>query len=154
MISEQRFNTRLNNQWDNANGYNMISILVWIYGQDLRNHYIHMIRIEVEVIKRIGQAKVNKIWGIVNWLTILLSVHICFYENQNWAWLILTVISRRNSSKVHNTEEMILSMDAQYDVTQEWLDRVKIARKGIRGTKRRWRPSDGLWIELPWQRWR
>jgi hypothetical protein len=66
--SEQRFNTRLNNQWDNANGYNMISILVWIYGQDLRNHYIHMIRIEDEVIKRIGQAKVNKIWGIVNWL--------------------------------------------------------------------------------------
>jgi hypothetical protein len=31
---------------------------------------------------------------------------------------------------------MILSMDAQYDVTQEeWLDRVKIARKGLRGTK-------------------
>jgi len=29
-------------------------------------------------------------------------------------------------------------------VTQEWLDRVKIARKGLRGTKRRWRPSDGL----------
>jgi hypothetical protein len=27
-------------------------------------------------------------------------------------------------------------MDAQYDVTQEWLDRVKIARKGLRGTKR------------------
>jgi hypothetical protein len=32
-----------------------------IYGQDLRNHCIDMIRIEVEVIKRIGQAKVNKI---------------------------------------------------------------------------------------------
>jgi hypothetical protein len=32
---------------------------------------------------------------------------------------------------------MILSMDAQYDVTQEWLDRVKIARKRLRGTKRR-----------------
>jgi hypothetical protein len=28
-------------------------------------------------------------------------------------------------------EEMILSMDAQYDVTQEWLDMVKIARKGL-----------------------
>jgi hypothetical protein len=66
--SEQRFNTRLNNQWHNANGYYMISILVWIYGQDPRNHYIHMIKIEDEVIKRIGQAKVNKIWGIVNWL--------------------------------------------------------------------------------------
>jgi hypothetical protein len=52
--SELRFNTRLNNQWDNANGYNMISILVWIYGQDLSNHYIHMIRIEDQVIKRIG----------------------------------------------------------------------------------------------------
>jgi hypothetical protein len=26
---------------------------------------------------------------------------------------------------------MILSMDAQYDVTQERLDRVKIARKGF-----------------------
>jgi hypothetical protein len=39
----------------------MISILVWIYGQYLRNHYMHMIRIEDEVIKRIGQAKVNKI---------------------------------------------------------------------------------------------
>jgi hypothetical protein len=38
---------------------------------------------------------------------------------------------------VHNIEEMILSMDAQYDVTQEWLDRVNIARKGLRGTKRR-----------------
>jgi hypothetical protein len=25
-------------------------------------------------------------------------------------------------------------MDAQYDVTQEWLDRVKIARKWLRGT--------------------
>jgi hypothetical protein len=50
--------------------------------------------------------------------------------------LILIVISRRHSSKVHNIEEMILSMDAQYDVTQEWLDRVKIARKGLvdRGT--------------------
>jgi hypothetical protein len=34
---------------------------IYIYGQDLRNHYIHMIRIEVEVIERIGQAKVNKI---------------------------------------------------------------------------------------------
>jgi hypothetical protein len=33
----------------------------YIYGQDLINHYIHMIRIEVEVIERIGQAKVNKI---------------------------------------------------------------------------------------------
>jgi hypothetical protein len=33
----------------------------YIYGQGLRNHYIHMIRIEVEVIKRSGQAKVNKI---------------------------------------------------------------------------------------------
>jgi hypothetical protein len=45
--------------------------------------------------------------------------------------LILIGISRRLSSKVHNIEEMILSMDAQYDVTQEWLDRVKIARKGL-----------------------
>jgi hypothetical protein len=27
-----------------------------------------MIRIEVEVIKRIGQAKVNEIYGIMNWL--------------------------------------------------------------------------------------
>jgi hypothetical protein len=34
----------------------------------MRNHYIHIIRIEDEVIKRIGQAKVNKIGGIVNWL--------------------------------------------------------------------------------------
>jgi hypothetical protein len=49
--------------------------------------------------------------------------------------LILTVIFRRHSSKVHNIEEMILSKDAQYDVTQEWLDRVKIARKGLRETK-------------------
>jgi hypothetical protein len=24
-------------------------------------------------------------------------------------------------------------MDAQFDVTQEWLDRVKIARKGLQG---------------------
>jgi hypothetical protein len=32
--------------------------------------------------------------------------------------LILTIISRRHSSKVHNIEEMFLSMDAQYDVTQ------------------------------------
>jgi hypothetical protein len=38
---------------------------------------------------------------------------------------------------VHNIEEMILSMDAQYDVTQEWLDRLKIARKRLQGTKRR-----------------
>jgi hypothetical protein len=45
-------------------------------------------------------------------------------------------------------------MDAQYDVTQEWLNRVKIARKGLRGTKRRWRPSNGLWTEVPWLRWR
>jgi hypothetical protein len=39
-------------------------VLYWfeyIYGQDLRNHCIHMIIIEVVVIKRIGQAKVNKI---------------------------------------------------------------------------------------------
>jgi hypothetical protein len=27
-----------------------------------------MIRIEIEVIKRIGQAKMNKIRGIVNWI--------------------------------------------------------------------------------------
>jgi hypothetical protein len=40
----------------------------YIYGQDMRNHYIHMIIIEVEVIKRIGQARVNEIWGIMNWL--------------------------------------------------------------------------------------
>jgi hypothetical protein len=39
----------------------MVSILVSIYGQDLRNHYMHMIKIEDEVIKRIGKAKVNKI---------------------------------------------------------------------------------------------
>jgi hypothetical protein len=32
---------------------------------------------------------------------------------------------------------MILSMDAQYEVTQERLDRVNIARKGLRETKRR-----------------
>jgi hypothetical protein len=32
---------------------------------------------------------------------------------------------------------MILSIDAQYDVTQEWLDKVKIARKGLQGTKQR-----------------
>jgi hypothetical protein len=49
--------------------------------------------------------------------------------------LILRVISRIYSSKVNNIKEMILSMDAQYEVTQEWLDRVKIARKGLRGTK-------------------
>ena len=34
------------------------------------------------------------------------------------------------------------SMDAQYDVTWVWLDKVKIARKGLRGTKRRWRSRD------------
>jgi hypothetical protein len=32
---------------------------------------------------------------------------------------------------------MIRSMNAQYDVTQEWLHRVKIARKGLWGTQRR-----------------
>jgi len=31
---------------------------------------------------------------------------------------------------------------------------VKIARKGLRGTKRRWRASDGLATEVPWLRWR
>jgi hypothetical protein len=43
--------------------------------------------------------------------------------------------------KHHNIKEMILSMDAQYDVTQKWLDRVKRARKELRGTKvkaKRW----------------
>jgi hypothetical protein len=71
-----------NDQWDNANGYNMVSILVWIYGQNLRNHYIDMIRIEVEVIKRIGQAKVNNIWGIVNWLDhITLSPYMLLWES-------------------------------------------------------------------------
>jgi hypothetical protein len=50
---------------------------------------------------------------------------------------MLASTSRRHSSKVPNIEEMILLMDAQYDVTQEWLARVKIARKGLRGTKRR-----------------
>jgi hypothetical protein len=49
--------------------------------------------------------------------------------------LILAFISRRHSSKVHNIEEIVLSMDAQYDATQEWLDRVKIVRKGIQGTR-------------------
>jgi hypothetical protein len=70
------------NQWDNTNGYNMISILVWTYGQDLRNHYIHMIRIEDEVIKRIGQAKVNKIWRIMNWLDhITISPYMLLWES-------------------------------------------------------------------------
>jgi hypothetical protein len=49
--------------------------------------------------------------------------------------LILAFTSRRHSSKVPNIEEMVLSMDAQYDVTQELLDRVNIARKGLQGTK-------------------
>jgi hypothetical protein len=43
----------------------------------------------------------------------------------------MRIIIELDSSKFHNIEEMILSMDAQYDVTQEWLDRVKIARKGL-----------------------
>jgi hypothetical protein len=146
MISEQRFNTRLNNQWDNANGYNMISILVWIYGQHLRNYYKHMIRIEDEVIIRYEESWID--------LTILLLVHQCFYENRTRAWLILAFTSRRHSSKVPKIEEMVLSMDAQYDVTQERLHRVKIARKWLRGTKRRWRPSDSLWTEVPLLRWR
>jgi hypothetical protein len=29
---------------------------------------INMIIIEIEVIKRIDKAKMNKIWGIMNWL--------------------------------------------------------------------------------------
>jgi hypothetical protein len=33
--------------------------------------------------------------------------------------LILAFTSRRHSSKVPNIEEMVLSMDAQYHVTQE-----------------------------------
>jgi hypothetical protein len=45
--------------------------------------------------------------------------------------LILAFISRSHSSKVHNIEEMVLSMDVLYDVTQEWLDKAKMARKGL-----------------------
>jgi hypothetical protein len=145
MISEQRFNTRSNNQWDNANGYNMVSVLVWIY-MDKTWEIPTYIWSEQRMKWLRGLVKPKWIRYEESWigLTILLSVHICFYENQTRAWLILAVISRWHSSKVHNIEEMILSMDAQYDVTQEWLDRVKIARKGLRGTRRRWRPSDGL----------
>jgi hypothetical protein len=110
---------------------------------------IHMIRIEVKLLRGL----VKPMWIIYeeSWigLTILLLFHICFYENQTRVWLILAFISRWHSSKAHNIEEMILSMDAQYDVTQEWLDRVKIARKGLRGTKWRWRPSDDLWTKEP-----
>jgi hypothetical protein len=145
MISEQRFNTRSNNQWDNANGYNMVSVLVWIY-MDKTWEIPTYIWSEQRMKWLRGLVKPKWIRYEESWigLTILLSVHICFYENQTRAWLILAVISRWHSSKVHNIEEMILSMDAQYDVTQEWFDRVKIARKGLRGTRRRWRPSDGL----------
>jgi hypothetical protein len=152
MISEQKFNTRLNNQWDNANGYNMVSVLVWIY-MDNTWEITTYIWSEQRMKWLKGLVKPKWIRYEESWigLTILLSVHICFYENQTRAWLILTVTSRRHSSKVHNIE---LSMDAQNDVTQEWLDRVKIVRKGLRGTKRRWRPSDSLWTEVPWLRWR
>ena len=145
MINEQRFNTRLNNQWDNANGYNMVSVLVWIY-MDKTWEITTYIWSEQRMKWLRGLVKPKWIRYEESWigLTILLLVHIWIYENQTRAWLILAVISRWHSSKVHNIEEMILSMDAQYDVTQEWLDRVKIARKGLRGTKRRWRPSDGL----------
>jgi hypothetical protein len=46
----------------------MVSIGLNIWTRPKKSLYIDMIRIEVEVIKRIDQAKVNKIQGIVNWL--------------------------------------------------------------------------------------
>jgi hypothetical protein len=39
-----------------------------IWTRSKKSLCVNMIRIEVEVMKRIGQAKVNKISGIVNWL--------------------------------------------------------------------------------------
>jgi hypothetical protein len=87
----------------------------------------------------------------VNWLDYIdADSYMSIQVNQTKAWLISTFISRRYSSEYHNIEEM----GAWYDVTWVWLDRVKITRKGLRGTKRRWRSSNGLETEVPWLRWR
>ena len=71
-------------------------------------------------------------------------VHICFYENHTNAWLILTLISRWHSSKVHNIEEL----NFEWMLNVMWLGDSLIgwrqARKGLRGTKRRWRSSRWL----------
>jgi hypothetical protein len=73
-------------------------------------------------------------------LTILMLVHICFYENHTKAWLILTLISRWHSSKVHNIEEMMLNEMWLGDSLIGW----RQSRKGLRGTKWSWRISRWL----------
>jgi hypothetical protein len=77
-------------------------------------------------------------------LTILMLVHICFYENHTEAWLILTLISRWHSSNVHNIEEIYF----EWMLNVIWLGDSLIgwrqARKGLRGTKWKWRLSRWL----------
>jgi hypothetical protein len=64
MISEQRFNIRLNKITNETMQMDIIWSLYWfeyIWTRPEKSLWIHMIRIEDEVIKRIGQAKVTKI---------------------------------------------------------------------------------------------
>ena len=60
--------------------------------------------------------------------------------------------SRRQQYK-RNSIKCVLKVYSKQDVTW-WLDRVEIVRKGLRGTKRRWRTSDDLTTEGPWLKWR
>jgi hypothetical protein len=63
--------------------------------------------------------------------------------NMTWTWMIFSWDFK-----------WMLNVGSRYDVTWGWLDRVKITRKELRGTKQRWRASDGLATEVPWLRWR
>jgi hypothetical protein len=74
------------------------------------------------------------------WIKLKLDWSQCSYQEDIQA--MITILKKR------------FSMDAQHDVTWVWLDKVKIARKDLRGTKRRSRSSSGLKTELPWLRWR
>jgi hypothetical protein len=49
-----------------------------------------MIRIEIEVIKRIGQAKMNKIRGIVNWIDNIDDIQARFTILKKWfsQWML------------------------------------------------------------------
>ena len=102
-------------------------------------------------------------------LIVLWRTHIICCNHYQWelspSWLLkyrwdtriyirngLTLEACLFKSRWRNVIQCVLKVDSKQDVTW-WLDRVKIARKGLRGTKWRWRASDGLATEGPWLGW-
>jgi hypothetical protein len=89
-------------------------------------------------------------------LTILMWIHIC---QTMWIKLKLDWSQRLYQEDIQariiilkKWFSWMLNVDSRYDVPWGWLNRMKIARKELWGTKRRWRVSDSLKTEVPWLR--